>query len=84
MPIQKDARKAGKWGDYNCDIPKRTFQNMLDFISSNQDEFNTSFITWTGDNSPHFIWESTDDEVVESTVKITDLFKETFGPNSTI
>lgn len=24
---------AGKWGDYRCDLPKRTFENFLDHIS---------------------------------------------------
>jgi hypothetical protein len=23
---------AGKWGDFNCDIPQRTLESMLDFI----------------------------------------------------
>jgi hypothetical protein len=27
--------KAGKWGDYNCDIPHATMKNMFDFIGQN-------------------------------------------------
>ncbi len=51
--ISDVARKAGKWGDYNCDLPPRILDSMLKFIKQNQNEFNTSFITWTGDNSDH-------------------------------
>ena len=53
------AAPAGKWGDYKCDIPHMTMKNMFDFIAENQDELKTDFITWTGDNSAHNIWDNT-------------------------
>jgi len=51
---------AGKWGDYECDIPQMTLKSMFDFIASNQDTLKTDFITWTGDNSAHNVWDNTD------------------------
>lgn len=57
------ASKAGKWGDYKCDIPTLTLKNMFEFIANNQDTLKTSFITWVGDNSAHNVWDNTNEEV---------------------
>jgi len=29
---------AGKWGDYNCDMPYRTLENLMQFLSNRSDE----------------------------------------------
>ena len=31
FPHKKDTPLAGKWGDYNCDIPVQTLKTMFDF-----------------------------------------------------
>ena len=38
---------------------------------------------WTGDNSPHSVWENNEAEVIESTLNMTLMMKEVLG-NSTI
>ena len=50
------ADQAGLWGAYFCDLPIRTFRAMLeDIIENHGDEIDGVF--WTGDNSPHDVWE---------------------------
>jgi len=69
------SRPAGKWGDYNCDIPHITLKSMFDFIATNQDELKTDFITWTGDNSAHNVWDNTAEEITDYTRNITETLK---------
>jgi sphingomyelin phosphodiesterase len=46
-------RKAGKWGDYNCDLTAVMLDSMLQFIST---EISPDIVVWTGDSPPHDIW----------------------------
>lgn len=46
-----------------CDIPVRVVDSLFEYIAQNQDELKTDFITWTGDNAPHNIWENSLEEV---------------------
>ena len=47
----KDASTfSGKWGDYNCDIPAITLENMLSFIKN---EIQPDAVLWGGDSVPH-------------------------------
>ena len=78
------ASKAGKWGDYKCDIPTRTLKNMFDFIANNQDTLKTSFITWVGDNSAHNVWDNSNEEVYQYTLNITDTLNQSLGKDSKI
>jgi sphingomyelin phosphodiesterase len=57
---------------------------MFDYIGNNQDELQTKFITWTGDNSAHNVWDNSNEEVTEYTVNITNTLKEALGPDSDI
>ena len=82
--IDNGTRLAGKWGDYNCDLPHQTLKSMFDFISDNQSTLKTDFITWTGDNSPHNTWENTQEEVAMYVANITATLKESLGTDSTI
>jgi sphingomyelin phosphodiesterase len=61
-----------------------TMKNMFDFIAQNQDELKTDFITWTGDNSAHNIWDNTQEEITEYTTNITNTLKESLGVDSKI
>jgi len=47
---KEDAKRAGKWGDYNCDIPSWTLDNMLSYI---KDEIQPDVVFWNGDSVPH-------------------------------
>lgn len=49
LPATPD-NAAGKWGDYNCDIPPRTLQSLLDHISH---EVKPDAVFWGGDSIPH-------------------------------
>lgn len=49
---------AGYWGDYrDCDIPMRTLESMLKYISNNHKDIN--YVLWTGDIPAHDIWNQT-------------------------
>lgn len=41
---------AGRWGDYECDLPEETADSMFDFI---RNEIKPDFATWSGDSIPH-------------------------------
>ncbi len=55
-----------------CDIPAKTFQHALDYIVG---EIKPDIIFWTGDNSAHDTWETTSDEVLKYTFKLTHMLK---------
>lgn len=64
--------RAGKWGDYLCDLPIQTLQQIH---ISEQNAGNPDFIIWTGDNVAHDVVK-TPFESAESTLLITDYIKE--------
>ena len=71
-PIVEDSNlKAGKWGDYNCDLPPWTLE-VIDFEGSD-------FVIWTGDNVAHVV-EKTPLAAVKPTLLITQYFKKNY-PN---
>ena len=41
---------------------------MFEYI---RDEIKPDIIVWTGDNSPHSIWDNTAEEVIDATANIT-------------
>jgi sphingomyelin phosphodiesterase len=43
-------KMAGKWGDYRCDLNKRTFDTMMSFI---KDDIKPDAVLWGGDSIPH-------------------------------
>lgn len=47
---------AGYWGSlHKCDLPIQTFNLFLEEMASHQPDL----IIWTGDNTPHDIWQQT-------------------------
>ena len=80
-PMNGD-KVAGKWGDYECDIPHKTMKNMFEWVANNQDELNIDFITWTGDNSAHNVWDNTQEEITQYTLNITQTLKDALGADS--
>ena len=55
---------------------------MLDYIVN---DIKPDFIIWTGDNSAHDVWKNTSDEVIEYTVKVTQMLKDAIkGHNITV
>lgn len=54
--------KAGKYGDYVCDIPPITFESMLQHINKTHQDID--YAIWTGDIPPHNIWnQSRSDQI---------------------
>jgi sphingomyelin phosphodiesterase len=43
---------AGKWGDFNCDLPPRTFDEVLKEI---REDIKPDYVFWGGDSIPHNI-----------------------------
>ena len=68
-------KQAKYWGSFKCDVPPYTVQNMLEFI---KEEIKPDVIFWTGDNSPHNIWNNSYEEIIDSTINITKMFKDVF------
>lgn len=58
-PIGSGSTAAGYWGDYNCDTPLQTLENLMQYLASNQDTFD--WIYWTGDLPPHNVWNQSRD-----------------------
>ena len=44
----------------------------------------TKFIHWVGDNSPHNVWDNTNEEVTDYVNEVTEDLKQGLGPNSSI
>lgn len=63
---------AGEFGGYHCDVPEKTLNAMLDYIV---DEVKPDVMFWTGDNSPHNVYENTVEEVTNYTVHVTQMIK---------
>jgi len=75
------SQAAGYWGTLaTCDIPARTYDQFLKFVSNN---FNLSFILWTGDNIDHEVWRQTQATQTEPTNNATQYLNQYF-PNTTI
>ena len=73
-------RKAGRWGDFNCDMPLDTFVSMLSFIAENQkDKFKASFVTWAGDSADHAMWDNKEQEVLDTIKMVTETMKDILG-----
>ena len=48
---------AGHWGEFKCDLPFETFNNLLEHLAQNKKEFD--WIYWTGDLPAHDDWNQT-------------------------
>lgn len=68
-------RQAGRWGDYgNCDLPVRTLENALNRIRSQHP--NAEYWLWTGDISPHDIWNISKSEAASHVRLVTKMIRE--------
>jgi sphingomyelin phosphodiesterase len=70
-PAKNPADRAGKWGDYNCDLPIETLK-QIHLTNSDPDP---DFIIWTGDNVAHDVLKSPF-ESANATLLITEYIKE--------
>ncbi len=56
-------RRAGKWGDYKCDLNPKVFLSLLDHLKN---DIKPDYLIWGGDTIPHNI----DSLTFESNVQI--------------
>ena len=70
----KDA--ARKWGEYQCDTTHGVVTKMFEFL---RDEIKPDVLFWTGDMSPHSVWENSDAEVADVNYVIAKQIQDTFG-----
>ena len=65
---------AGEWGSNVglCDLPVKTFESLMANVVNVQ---KPDLLFWTGDNSPHNIWDNTLEEVTDYTMSVTDIIK---------
>jgi len=68
---------AGYWGDYRCDVPMWTIQNMLENIRD-QHGSEIDYIMITGDFPPHDVWKQSRDSNLMSSRTFLDLVKAAF------
>lgn len=52
---------AGEWGSYKCDPPHNTITKMFESI---RDDIKPDVIFFTGDLTPHNVWENSEPEVI--------------------
>eukprot|EP01114_Cavostelium_apophysatum_P013258 TRINITY_DN3168_c0_g1_i1.p1 TRINITY_DN3168_c0_g1~~TRINITY_DN3168_c0_g1_i1.p1 ORF type:complete len:560 (-),score=98.35 TRINITY_DN3168_c0_g1_i1:24-1703(-) len=71
------AGNAGKWGDYNCDPPYRTVQNIFTVLTK---FFDPDFVIYTGDSTPHSVWQQSEDEILRNILNVSTMMSEAF-PN---
>lgn len=68
-------RQAGRWGDYgNCDTPVRTLVSALNRIR--EQHSSAEYWIWTGDISPHDIWNISKAEAANHVRLVSKLVRE--------
>lgn len=76
---QGGTTRAGFWGDYvACDSPQRTIVNLLDHINRTQVDYD--YLIWTGDISPHDVWNYSRESLVTNTRTLSTLIKTYLSP----
>lgn len=66
-------RKAGVWGDYNCDTPINLIEGALSWI--NRTNLDLDFIVWTGDTPNHHDLDQSIYDNLKDIGVVTSLFK---------
>ena len=57
---------AGYWGDYNCDLPRRTFVAMMEHVAETHADID--YVIYTGDAPAHDVWLQTKEKNLEHQV----------------
>ncbi|KAF0378832.1 sphingomyelin phosphodiesterase [Gigaspora margarita] len=72
----KATTPAGKWGDYNCDVPKKLIESMLEFLPTAVPKLD--YIISTGDLPPHDVWAETPLTIKENTNQTANIWRKFF------
>lgn len=67
---QSKDKAAGKWGDYQCDLPVSTLSNLLETVAN---EIKPDAVFWGGDSIPHNIESLTVEDNVNVMINTTKL-----------
>lgn len=51
------ADAAPPFGHFNCDTPEITAESAFEYVSNLPEDEKPDMIVWTGDNTPHDVWE---------------------------
>lgn len=71
-PPAKPEDAAPVFGHPNCDAPDITAESAFKFLSTFSKEEIPELLLWTGDNTPHDVWEQSVQENAIYTIKITE------------
>lgn len=66
--------ESGVWGDYNCDLPIKTFEVGLQQLA----EQNLDFVLVTGDIPPHDVWNQSYAYILEYQQVVSGMFEKYF------
>jgi len=70
-------RPAGHWGDYECDIPLETANNLFEHLALHKNEFDWVYLT--GDLPAHNVWDQTRPDQLEILELIPTLLQKFLG-----
>lgn len=70
-------KPAGKWGDFQCDVPMILVDNVLQTMKSTSP--NMRFVIVTGDTPAHDIWDQNQESVKRTTSLVMDAFQRNLG-----
>jgi len=62
---------AEAWGNYNCDLPKETAELLFMYLKNMHPSEKPDLIFWTGDSTPHDVWNQTIHKNIMYTVEIS-------------
>ena len=68
---------AGPWGDYLCDVPLATLNDLFEHLNTSKDQFD--WVYWTGDLPAHNVWSQTREDQLGVIDLLTDQMKLFFG-----
>ena len=68
---------AGPWGDYLCDVPLATLNDLFEHLNRSKDQFD--WIYWTGDLPAHNVWSQTREDQLGVINLLTDQMRLFFG-----
>ena len=67
-------RAAGPWGDYGCDLPRRTFTAMMEHVAATHQDLD--YVIYTGDAPAHDVWLQTKEKNLEHQMVVLDTLEE--------
>ena len=65
---------AGFWGDYSCDLPSYTFEDMVKHLAEAHTDLD--YVIYTGDSPAHDVWLQTTDKNLEHQVFVLNTIDE--------